>query len=131
MEQDYVIVGEFDASKYNLKFNVTTKDVILTRNRLYHIIEKHPEVGKHIRKIKNILSDPDEIYVEVNQIDTIWIIKEMKNNIKITLKLNTIERGSDGYKHSIIQMQFLDKQRIINYLNSNRISKVFAKEKVM
>lgn len=41
------------------------------------------------------------------------------------------EDFNKDYKHSIIQMQILDKQRIMKYISNSRISKVFEKEKVM
>jgi len=131
MIDDYFVVGKFDVSKYNLNMYVNTSDVILTKNRFFHIIENHPEVSKYIRKIKLILDKPDEIYIENGKVNTIWIVKEFQKNIKITLKINTIEHGIENYKHSIIQMQILDKQRIQKYLKNKRVTKIFAKEKVM
>ena len=71
------------------------------------------------------------ILKEIKMIDTIWLIKEFDNNVKVTIKLNTIKNGKSDYKNSIIQMQYLDTERILKYLKSNRVLKVFAKEKVI
>ena len=131
MKEDFIVVGKFDCSKYRLDFKCNTTDVILTKNRFFHIVENHPEVSKYFKKIKMILKNPDEVYIENNKVNTLWIVKELEDNIKITLKINTIEDINKDYKHSIIQMQLLDKQRIKKYMNNLRISKVFAKEKVM
>lgn len=131
MEQEYIIVGKFDASKYNLNLIATTNDVILTKNRFYHIAENHPETLKYVKKIKKVLDNPDMIYKETKLVDTVWIVKKFENNVKITIRLNTVKYGKKNYKHSIIQMQFLEGKRIERYLNSNRVLKVFEKEKVI
>lgn len=131
MEFDYVIVGQFDATKYDLKITTTTNDVVLTMGQLEHIADKHPEVLKYLKKIKYILSDPDVVLKENKMIDTIWLIKEFDNNVKITLRLNTIKHGLNGFKNSIIQMQYLEDERIQKYLLSDRVSLIFEKQKVL
>ena len=131
MDINYVVVGKFYSSKYALNCKTTTDDVILTNGQLIHIADKHPEVLKYFKKIKQILNDPDMILKEIKMIDTIWLIKEFDNNVKVTIKLNTIKHGKSDYKNSIIQMQYLDTERILKYLKSNRVLKVFAKEKVI
>ena len=97
--------------------------------RLNHIIDKHPEVLKHLNKIKRILKDPDLIFREVKHKDTIWIIKKIDNNLKITIKLNTIKHGIDKYKNSIIQIQYLDIKRLYKYFKNDKIEKIFDKNK--
>ena len=131
MDFDYILVGKFDVSKYHLNMKTTTDDVILSINRLYHIMDNHPEVLRYVKRLNRLLSDPDCVYVENGKLDTIWVVKNFKNNVKVTIRLNIIKYGRKDYKNSIIQMQFLDNKRLENYLNSNRVSKVFAKEEVM
>ena len=97
--------------------------------RLNHIIDKHPEVLKHLNKIKRILKDPDLIFREVKHKDTIWIIKKIDNNLKITIKLNTIKHGIDNYKNSIIQMQYIRNREIERNIKINKVKKLFDKNK--
>ena len=62
----------------------------------------------------------NSIFKERKHKDTIWLIKKLDNILKITIKLNTVKYGKK-YKNSIIQMQYLDDKRIINYINTNRV----------
>lgn len=122
------IVGKFSISKYTNEIKTTTNDVILLPERKEHL-NKHPEILKYIEKIPNILNNPDYIYKQLDKIDTLWIIKELDNNIKVTLKLNTssAEQKEKDYKNSIIQMQILKQQRIDSYEKKGKIEKIFDK----
>jgi len=122
------IVGKFDAAKYDKQLVTTTKDVVLMPDRLEHL-QKHPEVLKYQSEIPNILKKPDYVYKQLDKDDTLWIVKQMEDNVKITLKLNTpnATEKEKGYKNSIIQMQILKQQRIDNYEKNGKIKKIFDK----
>lgn len=122
------IVGKFDATKYDKQLVTTTKDVVLMPDRLEHL-QKHPEVLKYQSEIPNILKKPDYVYKQLDKDDTLWIVKQMEDNVKITLKLNTpnATEKEKGYKNSIIQMQILKQQRIDNYEKKGKIKKIFDK----
>lgn len=122
------IVGKFDVSKYDTNIVTTTKDVVLMPDRLEHL-QKHPEILKYKDKISTILNKPDYIYKQLDKEDTLWIVKQMDENVKITLKLNTPNSSEKekGYKNSIIQMQILKQQRIDNYEKNGKIEKIFDK----
>ena len=40
-----------------------------------------------INKINEILSNPDNVYLETKKENTLWLIKKYDQNVKITLKL--------------------------------------------
>ena len=122
------IVGKFDAAKYDKQLVTPTKDVVLMPDRLEHL-QKHPEVLKYQSEIPNILKKPDYVYKQLDKDDTLWIVKQMEDNVKITLKLNTpnATEKEKGYKNSIIQMQILKQQRIDNYEKNGKIKKIFDK----
>lgn len=122
------IVGKFNITKYTSDIVTTTKDVVLMPDRLEHI-KKHPEVLKYINKISDILSKPDYVYKQLDKEDTLWIVKQMDDNVKITLKLNTpnTKEKEKGYKNSIIQMQVLQQKRIDKYEINGKIEKLFDK----
>ena len=83
-----------------------------------HILEEHPEVIKHLNELKNIFKNPDMVLIQNDKKDTIWIVKKLKSNLKITIKLNTVRYEKSIYKNSIIQMQYMHdreiKRNIIN-----------------
>ena len=112
-------IGTFDISKYNINITTTTNEVILTDERKWHILKKHPEVKPYINKINEILSNPDNVYLETTKENTLWLIKKYDQNIKITLKLQVVKNKK--YKNSILQMQYITERRIIKYLESGRI----------
>lgn len=115
LNKNYKNIGKIDINKYTDKFNLTTEEVILTNNRKKHIIKKHPDVKEHIKNIKQIIEEPDNVYKENNKKDTIWMVKEINENIKITLKLNVVgNKEEKDYKNSVIQMQILPQKKLIN-----------------
>ena len=118
------VVGKFDVNKYINNIRTTTKDVVLMPDRLEHI-KKHPEVLKYLNKIPQILSKPDYVYKQLDKENTLWIVKNIGDNIKITLKLNIINPKGKKYKNSIIQMQVLNQNRINKYEKKGKIEKIF------
>ena len=122
------IVGKFNISKYDKSIKTTTKDVVLMPDRKLHL-EKHPEILKYVGDIPKILSNPDSLYIQLDKADTLWLVKQMGENIKITMKLNTpnATENQKGYKNSIIQMQILKQQRIDKYEQNGKIKKIFDK----
>ena len=120
-----LLVGYFDITKYDKNVCITTKDVILTMEQLYHIIDNHPEVLKHLNKLKYIFKNPDIVLKETNKKDTYWIIKKIDNNLKITLKINTVKSKNKNYKNSIIQMQYLNDERVKKYILSKKVIILF------
>lgn len=127
-ELDEMIIGQFDISKYTDKFQTTTNDVILTPERKVHIVDKHPEVVEYIEKIEDILKKPDAIYQQMKKEDTIWIIKNFEGNVKVTIKLNTVNNLKEkGFKNSIINMQFIRDKELKRVINNGNIIVVFDK----
>lgn len=112
-------IGTFDISKYNIDITTTTNEVILTDERKWHILKRHPEVKPYINKISEILSNPDNVYLETTKENTLWLIKKYDKNVKITLKLQVVKNKK--YKNSIIQMQCISEKRIMKYLENGKI----------
>lgn len=119
------IVGKFDISKYDTNIITTTKDVVLMPDRLEHIKERHPEVEKYINDISKIIKNPDMILREIKREDTIWIIKKVDDNVKITIKLNT--DNNKNYKNSIIQMQKMRDSEINRNIRNEKVTIIFDK----
>lgn len=101
---------------YNINITTITDEVILTDERKWHILKRHPEVKPYINKISEILSNPDNVYLETTKENTLWLIKKYDKNVKITLKLQVVKNKK--YKNSIIQMH-----------NRKKNNKIFGKWK--
>ena len=119
------IIGKFDISKYTNSIKTSTKDVVLFEERIKHIIERHPEVEKYIKDIPNIIKNPDLILQETKRDSTIWLIKKIDKNIKVTMKLNTT--NDNNLKNSIIQMQIMRDSEIDRSIRNRKVTKIFDK----
>lgn len=119
-------IAKFDISKYTSDINTPTKDVVLFKERISHIKERHPEAEKYIKDIPKIIKNPDMILKQVNKKDTIWIIKSLDDNVKVTIKLNTT--SDKNIKNSIIQMQLMREKEISRNINNKKVIKIFDKK---
>lgn len=125
-EIDKMIVGQLDISKYTDEFQVTTNDVILTSDRKKHILKEHSEVSEHFDKLNDILNNPDAIYKQVKKEDTIWLVKKFDKNVKLTIKLNTVNNIKEkGFKNSIINMQYMRDSELKRVIKKGSIIDVF------
>ena len=118
-------IGKFDINKYTQNIKTTTKDVVLFEERINHIKERHPEVEKHIKDIPKIIKNPDMVLQEASRKDTVWIIKKLDKNLKVTMKLNITE--DKNIKNSIIQMQFMRDSEINRNIRNGKVIKLFDK----
>ncbi len=119
------IIGKFDISKYTNSIKTSTKDVVLFEERIKHIVERHPEVEKYIKDIPNIIKNPDLILQETKRDSTIWLIKKIDKNIKVSMKLNTT--NDNNLKNSIIQMQIMRDSEIDRSIRNRKVTKIFDK----
>ena len=83
----YLLIGKFDITKYNKNIKTTTNEVILTIERLKHIFNEHPEVIENLNKLNDFINNPDIVCIQQDRKDTIWIIKKISSNLKITIRL--------------------------------------------
>ena len=61
MEESYINIGKIDINMFKpINVNITTNEVVLTSERLKHILERHKEDFElFFYEISNILLDPD------------------------------------------------------------------------
>ena len=102
-------IGDFDISKYTNEIKATTNDVILTPKMEYKMRKKHPDDMIYFDKMPEIMSNPDQIYLQTTgHKDTIWAVKEYDGQkVQMIIKLNktTLYQQKElGYKNSIIHM---------------------------
>lgn len=104
-------------------------DVILRKERLEHIRERHPEVADLVKeKYKEILNNPDYILEDRNNSNTVLTIKEIeeKKNISIIIK-TAVLKDEMGYKSSIITSYTLNNKRLKREIKKRKI--LYKKEK--
>ena len=101
------IVGTIDLSKFKSIFNdITTNEVVLTSDRLAHIITDHPgDYEKYSEYVPDILENPDYI-IEANRPNSAVLLKDLTDigvKIQIVLRINTSSDPAE-YKNSIITL---------------------------
>lgn len=98
-------IGKINRNIYKcITDNIVTDEVIITDERISHIIERHPDdYEKYCSYIPEIIQHPDYI-IEANKPSTAIILKEIKTQkekFKLVLKLS-IKGDPISYKNSII-----------------------------
>ena len=87
-------IGKIDIKKLEkYKEKIITDEVILTDERKEHIRKRHPEdYEKYITYIPNIIERPDYILEDVNNDDTILLLKAINNRekVQVVIKLQTV-----------------------------------------
>lgn len=123
------IVGKFDISKYTDEIKTTTKDVVLLKDRMDHILKEHSDAVKGLETIKEFLESPEHVYKELSKKDTLWLIKHINGTrYRLTLKINTPQNMKEiGYKNSIIQFQVYKHSNIDGLLDKKRIVELVKK----
>lgn len=102
---DVQTVGRIDIEKYRcITSGITTDEVIITDERIQHIMERHPgDYERYIGYIPEILADPDYI-LEANKPNTGVILKEIEadgEKFKVILRVK-VENDPADYKNSIL-----------------------------
>ena len=118
-------VGKLNISmlgKYSTK--IITEKVIITDERLEHIKEHHPELEyKEIKSIKSVIENPDFIFEDRKNIDTILLVKKInmfKKHSRIVVKLNTRTDIQDKF-NSVISFWQISEKKLGQYLRNEKI----------
>ena len=98
-------VGRIDRDKYRcITDNITTDEVIITKERIQHIRDRHPgDYERFLGYMSEIIADPDYI-IEANKANTAVILKEIEENgekFKLILRLK-VEHDPAEYQNSVI-----------------------------
>lgn len=65
------------------------------------------------------------VLIQNDKKDTIWIVKKLKSNLKITIKLNTIRYEKSFYRNSIIQMQYMHDKEIDRNIANGKVKLIW------
>lgn len=90
MEENYINIGKIDKKLFKkINKNIITDEVVLTRERYKHIIERHKEDFElYGNMLLEIIQEPDYILKDSKNINTAMIIKHIEEtNINVILRL--------------------------------------------
>lgn len=126
--EEYINIGKIDISKFkDISDNITTNEVILTPERLEHILERHKEDYEiYFNEFANIISNPDYILKDNKNIDTAMIIKHIDNtNLNIILRL-AVANDKIHNKNSIMTMYRIRDKNLKKLIERNKT--IYKKE---
>ena len=103
--------------------DIVTDEVIITDERIKHIMERHPnDYERYYKYMAEVIADPDYI-VEANKPNTAFILKSITENDKkyeLILRLATSD-DPKKYKNSVITFLRVENKRYNRYLRTKTI----------
>lgn len=122
---DMHIVGRIDRKIYEcITDDITTDEVIITEERIQHIVERHPnDYEQYYAYLKTVVEDPDYI-IEANKPNTALILKEIiesdERQFKTILRLKT-SKDNKVFKNSIITFMKINEKEWSRLIRNKRI----------
>ena len=117
-------IGEINPDIYKrVAKDILTKDVIITKERIKHIMSNHPnDYERFYNYFSEIVENPDFI-IESRKPNTALILKEIQcDNIKFKTVLRLIVAGENtDYKNSIITFMKIDDKEWNRLLRNKKI----------
>lgn len=118
-------IGRIDREIYRcITGDITTDEVIITDERIQHIVERHPnDYEQYYTYLRSVIEAPDYI-VETNKPDTALILKEIveseERKFKTVLRLKTSKDKSE-YKNSIITFMKINEKEWSRLIRNKQI----------
>lgn len=128
MEENYINIGKINVEMFkNISQNISTNEVILTRERYLHILEGHREDFElYANMMPEIIENPDYILKDYKNENTAMVIKHIDNtNVNIILKLAVTEDNIHT-KNSIMTMYRIRDKNVKKLKEKNKT--IYKKE---
>lgn len=120
--KEYINIGKIDKSKIG-KYaeKIITDEVILTNERLQHILDNHKkDFELYFNIAKEIIEQPDYILEDVKNINTIMFIKHIQDtNINIIVRL-AVKNDDKHPKNSIMTFYRIRNSNLRKMINKNK-----------
>lgn len=118
-------IGKLDKEKLGkYKEKIITDKVILTNERIEHTEKRHPgDYEKYINYLPKIIKNPDYILEDKDNIDTILMLSEIKEeekNIQVVVRLQTNQKEKDKY-NSILTFWHIRERNYKSAIKNNKI----------
>lgn len=118
-------IGKLDKSKLGkYKYKIITDKVIITNERIKHIIKRHyNDYERYIKYIPDIVEDPDFILEDKDNEDTLLILKTIKENnknIQVVIKLQTSLNEVNKY-NSILTFWHIRDRNYKSTIQNNHV----------
>lgn len=119
--KEQIHLGRIDINRYKNHFDVATDEIIITLERINHILIEHQEdFTKYFNYVINIIEDPDYILKDCKNENTAMVIKHIeKTNINIIIRL-AVGNDLKHNKNSIITMYRIRDKNLKKLIDKNK-----------
>lgn len=119
MEEEYVEIGKINTDILRKHYNIKTDKLIITKERINHINKRHKnDYDLYSHYMKNIVSNPDYILKDIENIDTVLYLKTIKElNLQMVVKLQTENEANKS--NTVITFWHMRKRSYKQIINKN------------
>lgn len=119
--EEKINIGKLDINRYKRFFNVITDEVIITFERIEHILEEHKEdFEKFFNYIQTVIEQPDYILKDCKNENTAMVIKHIEEtNINVIIRL-AVGNDEKHTKNSIITMYRIRDKNLAKLMKKNK-----------
>ena len=123
-EKTVQYIGKLDKNKLGKYADkVITDEVIMTNERIEHTNKRHPgDYDKYIKYVPDIIKNPDYILEDIDNVDTILVLKSIKEkgkNIQVVVKLQT--NKEEAKSNSILTFWHIRDRNYRGTIKNNEI----------
>ena len=119
--EEKINIGKLDINRYKKYFNVVTDEVIITLERIEHILEEHKEdFEKFFNYVQTIIEHPDYILKDYKNENTAMVIKHVEEtNVNVIVRL-AVGNDKKHTKNSIITMYRIRDKNLVKLMKKNK-----------
>ena len=119
---EYINIGKIDRKKFaSICVNIETDELVLTNERLMHILERHKEDFElYFDNLLDIINYPDYILKDYKNNNTAMIIKHInENNVNVIIRL-AVENDKIHCKNSIMTLYRIRDKNLKKLMQKNK-----------
>ncbi len=116
-------LGKIDVESFASEFgNIQTNEIIITDERLNHILKQHPQDFEFFQRyIKDIIETPDFIIKDLKHFGTIFMIKKIADtNLNVVVRIALAE-DVEGLKNSVMTCYRIRDSNLKKLLKNHRL----------
>ncbi len=118
--QNKLSIGKLNLNKLNGYFEVITDEIIITDERINHILEEHKEdFEKYFNYIRSVIENPNYILKDYKNDNTVMFIRKIENtNLNVIIRL-AIKFDEKHNKNSVITMYRIRDKNLVKLIHRN------------
>ena len=122
------ILGKIDIASLETEFGrIQTDEIIITAERLSHIIKQHPQDFLLFKQnVANIIKSPDFILKDIKHSGTVFMIKSMTDtNLNVVVRVALVT-DVEGLKNSVMTCYRIRDSNLKKLIKKNKL--IYKKE---